>query len=193
MRFWYLNWVQNQLRIFVLSRKRCCTFAGGTTTLSFLCSLMIQIGARDSPSLRQTTCLSWGETWKIRNLSKVMIYECGSSISLSAVISMQPLVTDHANDPHMKAKDVPFHIWYGGLICIKAFQSDIPKWGGLFADPRWTSVCKTEAKQWLSGVKTGGVSASLPVTWLFLWVGYAIIPLMKEDIQGYMLIWKSGP
>ena len=48
--------------------------------------------------------------------------------------------------PHMKAKDVPFHIWYGGLICIKAFQSDIPKWGGLFADPRWTSVCKTVSK-----------------------------------------------
>ena len=37
-------------------------------------------------------------------------------------------------------------------------------------------------------VKTVGVLASLPVSWLFLGVGYAIISHLKEDIQGYLLI-----
>ena len=54
-------------------------------------------------------------------------YEGGSSISLSAVISMQPLGIEQANNPHMKAKDVPFHMGYGGLICSKALQNDRPK------------------------------------------------------------------
>ena len=34
----------------------------------------------------------------------------------------------------------------------------------------------------------GSVSASLSVTWLFVGVGEAIIPHLKEDIQGYLLI-----
>ena len=34
----------------------------------------------------------------------------------------------------------------------------------------------------------GSVSASLPVTWLFVGVGEAIIPHLKEDIQGYLLM-----
>ena len=54
-------------------------------------------------------------------------YEGGLSISLSAVISMQPLGIEQANNPHMKAKDVPFHMGYGGLICSKALQNDRPK------------------------------------------------------------------
>ena len=154
---------------------------------------MIQIGARDSPSLRQTTCLSWGETWKIRNLSKVMIYECGSSISLSAVISMQPLVTDHANDPHMKAKDVPFHMGYGGMICSKALLSDKPKREGRYADPRWTTVCNTVSKTMLEWGENRRCLRSLPIIWMFLWVENAIIPHLKEEIQGYLLILKLGP
>ena len=54
-------------------------------------------------------------------------YEGGLSISLSAVISMQPLGIEQANNPHMKAMDVPFHMGYGGLICSKALQNDRPK------------------------------------------------------------------
>jgi len=45
--------------------------------------------------------------------------------------------------------DVPFHMGYGGLICSKALQSDRPKWGGMYADPRWTSLCKTVSKTML--------------------------------------------
>ena len=33
-----------------------------------------------------------------------------------------------------------------------------------------------------------GVSAFLPVSWLFHVVGYAIIPHLKEDIQGFLLM-----
>ena len=55
------------------------------------------------------------------------MYEGGLSISLSAIISMQPLGIEQANNPHMKAKDVPFHMGYGGLICSKALQNDRPK------------------------------------------------------------------
>ena len=54
-------------------------------------------------------------------------YEGGLSISLSAVISMQPLGIEQADNPHMKAKDVPFHMGYGGLISSKALQNDRPK------------------------------------------------------------------
>ena len=42
-------------------------------------------------------------------------------------ISLQPLGEDHATMPHMKAKDVPFHMGYGVLICSKALQSDRAK------------------------------------------------------------------
>ena len=94
---------------------------------------------------------------------------------------------------HIKLNYLPFHMRYGGMICLKALQSDRPKWGGMHADPRWMSVCNTVNKTMLERVKTGGVSASLPVSWLFLWVEYAIIPHLKEDIQGYLLIGKSGP
>ena len=149
---------------------------------------MIQIGACNSPSLRQTTCLSWGETWKIRNLSKVTIYECGSSISLSAVISMQPLVTDHANDPHMKAKDVPFHMGYGGMICSNSLLSDKPKREGGYADPRWTTVCNTVSKTMLEWGENRRCLSSQTFTWLFVGLGEAIIPHLREEIQGYLLI-----
>ena len=51
------------------------------------------------------------------------------------LITLQPLVTDHANVPHMEAMDVPFHMGYGGPICSKRLQSDRPKCKGLLVDP----------------------------------------------------------
>ena len=44
-----------------------------------------------------------------------------------SAFSMQPLVVDHATIPQMKAMDVPFHLVYGSLICVKGLQSDRPK------------------------------------------------------------------
>ena len=55
---------------------------------------------------------------------KMVCYEGGLSISLSALISLQPLGLGHATIPHIKALDVPFHLIYGSLICAKRFQSD---------------------------------------------------------------------
>ena len=51
-------------------------------------------------------------------------YEGGLSISLSAIISLQPLGVGHATIPHIKAVDVSFHLIYGSLISAKRFQSD---------------------------------------------------------------------
>ena len=49
---------------------------------------------------------------------------------------MQPLVVDHATIPQMKAMDVPCHLVYGSLICVKGLQSDRPKCRGMLVDPR---------------------------------------------------------
>ena len=49
---------------------------------------------------------------------------------------MQPLVVDHATIPQMKAMDVPFHLVYGSLICVKGLQSDRPKCWASLVDPR---------------------------------------------------------
>ena len=38
--------------------------------------------------------------------------------------------------PHMEARDVPFHLPYGSLICTKRLHSDRPKCGGMLANPR---------------------------------------------------------
>ena len=124
--------------------------------------------------------------WRWRRTS--VIYEGGLSISLSAVISMQPLGIEQANNPHMKAKDVPFHMGYGGLICSKALLSDEPKWGGRYADPRWMTVWKTVGKTMLDWGENRRCPRSLPIIWMFLWVENAIIPHLKEEIQGYLLI-----
>ena len=51
------------------------------------------------------------------------------------LITLQPLVTDHANVPHMEAMDVSFHMGYGGPVCSKRLQSDRPKCKRLLADP----------------------------------------------------------
>ena len=58
-----------------------------------------------------------GPVYGFHIFAHIKQYEGGLSISLSAVISMQPLGIEQANNPYMKAKDVPFHMGYGGLIC----------------------------------------------------------------------------
>ena len=50
-------------------------------------------------------------------------------------ITLQPLVTDHANVPHMEAMDAPFHMGYGGPVCSKRLLNDRPKCKRLLADP----------------------------------------------------------
>ena len=87
--------------------------------------------------------------------------------------------------------DVPFHMGYVGLICSKAFQSDRPKWGGMYADARWTSLCKTVSKTMLESDENRRCLSSQTVTWLFLGVWESFIPHLKEDIQGYLLMWKQ--
>ena len=77
---------------------------------------------------------------------------------------------------------------YGGLICSKRLQSDRPKWRGMPADPRRTSLCKAVSKTMLEWCENRRCLSSQTVTWLFVGVGEAIIPHLKEDIQGYLLI-----
>ena len=49
---------------------------------------------------------------------------------------MQPLVVDHATIPQMKAMDVPFHLVYGSLICVKGLQSDRSKYLSFIGRPQ---------------------------------------------------------
>ena len=51
-------------------------------------------------------------------------------------VSLQPLVADHATVPHMEAMDVPFHIIYSGLICLKRLLSGRQKCTAYLLDPR---------------------------------------------------------
>ena len=52
------------------------------------------------------------------------MYEGGFCESLNTFISLKPLGIGHANIPHIKAMDVPFHLIYSSLICAKILQSD---------------------------------------------------------------------
>ena len=52
------------------------------------------------------------------------------------LITLPPLVTDHANVPHMEAMDVPFHMVCSGLICLKGLLSDREKCIAYLLDPR---------------------------------------------------------
>ena len=58
----------------------------------------------------------------------------------------------------------------------------------MYADPSWTSLCKTVSKTMLESDENRRCLSSQTVTWLFVGVGEAIIPHLKEDIQGYLLI-----
>ena len=58
------------------------------------------------------------------------------------------------------------------------------------AYPRWTSLYKTVSKARLESDENRRFLSSQTVTWLFVGVGEAIIPHLKEDIQGYLLTKK---
>ena len=90
--------------------------------------------------------------------------------------------------PHMKAMNVPFQLMYGRLICSKGLESERPKWRGMLAKVSRASLCNTVSKTFLEWCENWRCLSFLPVIWLFLWVGQAIIPHLKEDIQGYLLI-----
>ena len=59
-----------------------------------------------------------------REVSAKHCYEGGLCESLNTFISLKPLGIGHANIPHIKAMDVPFHLIYSSLICAKRSQSD---------------------------------------------------------------------
>ena len=58
----------------------------------------------------------------------------------------------------------------------------------MHADPSWTSLCKAVSKTMLELDENRRCLSSQGVTLLFVGVGEAIIPHLKEDIQGYLLI-----
>ena len=101
---------------------------------------------------------------------------------------MQPPDIEQATIPHIKAMHVPFHMGYGVLICSKGLQSDRPKCLRLLVEAGWMSLCKTVSKTMLEWDENRRSLSSLPAIWLFLLVWNTIIPHMKEDIQGYLLI-----
>ena len=104
------------------------------------------------------------------------------------LIALQPHVPDQVFMPHMEAIDVPFHMGYCSLICYKGLQSERAKCLRELVEVSQTSLCKTVSKTILFGCEKGSASAFLAVSWLFLGVGQAIIPHLKENIQGYLLI-----
>ena len=104
------------------------------------------------------------------------------------LIALQPLVPEQVFLPHMEAMYVPFHMGYCSLICLKGLQNERPKCLRELAEVSQTSLCRTVSKAIQFGSEKWTAPAILAVTWLFLGVGQAIIPHLKEDIQGYLLI-----
>ena len=51
-------------------------------------------------------------------------------------LTLQPVDGSQPSTPHMKARDVPFYLPYGSLICTNRLQSDRPKCRGMLVDPR---------------------------------------------------------
>ena len=90
--------------------------------------------------------------------------------------------------PHIKAMYVPFQMGYGRLTCYKGLQSDRLKCLRVWVESSQTSLCKSVSKTIQNLCEKGSAPAFLAVTLLFLGVGQAIIPHLKEDIQGYLLI-----
>ena len=111
-------------------------------------------------------------------------YEARVIRSANWSLALQPLVAYQAYMAHMKAIDVFFYLMYGSSMCSKGLQSDRPKWRGMSEHPRRASLCKAVSKTMLEWCENRRCLNSLPVIWLFLRVRQAIIPHLKEDIQG---------
>ena len=59
--------------------------------------------------------------------SVIRTYEGGLCGSLNTFISLQILGVEQANNPHMKAMHLPFHMRYSSLIYAKGLHRDMPK------------------------------------------------------------------
>ena len=121
------------------------------------------------------------------------MYEAYNRKKVTPSISLQPLVADQGLMPHIKAMYVPFQIGNCRLTCYKGLQSDRLKCLRVWVESSQTSLCKSVSKTILFGCEKESAPAFLSVILLFLRVQQAIIPHLKEDIQGYLLIGKSGP
>ena len=62
-------------------------------------------------------------------------YEGTGTKRVMKCVTLQPLVTDHANAPHIEAMDVSFHMGYGGPVCSKRLLGDRPKCKRMLANP----------------------------------------------------------
>ena len=83
--------------------------------------------SRMDRSMQKLLLLCFNPLSVLGNLSTLREYEGGFKGSFTRAISLQILGTGHATIPHIKAKDVPFQMGYGGLISSKSLQNDRPK------------------------------------------------------------------
>ena len=86
-------------------------------------------------------------------------------------------------DP-MIAHDLLFEMRYGSIVSSKKWPSERPNCGDMFLRLQGMTVVEWSENRCCL--------RSLAVTCLFLRVTWAIIPHQKEDIQGYLLIYKFG-
>ena len=88
---------------------------------------------------------------------------------------------------HMKALGIFFKWVYGSLIYDKKWLSGRPKCTMTLVNAGTTQAKKQEGKQqYWSDVKTWSATVSQTVTWLFLRVGQAIIPHLKQESLSYL-------
>ena len=172
MRVWLLCWIK--MPIFTISM-----FCSGTEHhITSLCPALGHRYALIIPGICEPA-LQDPRGKQIPGMNLCFLYEGWSKGSYSHAISVQPLGIEHATIPHMEAKDVPFHMGYGGLICSKGLLSDRPKCLRLLVEAGWMSLCKTVSKTMLEWDENRRSLSSLPTIWLFLWVGNTIIPHIK--------------
>ena len=68
--------------------------------------------------IREASCINWGIE------SEAIKYEGWSTHSHNHAISLQNHGAGHDTIPYIKAMDIPFHLIYGSLICVKRLQRD---------------------------------------------------------------------
>ena len=105
-----------------------------------------------------------------RNQVKIFFtqYEGWSKGSHNHAISVQPPGIEQATIPDMRAKHVPFHMGYGGLICPKGLRSDGPKCLRLLVEAGWMSLCISVSITTLEWHENRRSLSSQPAIWLFL-------------------------
>ena len=73
-----------------------------------------------------------------------------------------------------------FQMRYGSLVCSKQWLCETQICWGMFFRLEETTVLERQENR--------GCLSFLSATWLFLGVRWAIIPHLKEDVKGYVLI-----